>query len=723
MANPQDLEKLCQGPKVWNAWREEDPYRVPDLREAVLTLGQRQFGPSNGGPINLQDVDLGGVQLHNATLSGADLSHASLIGAGLVHARLDNANFSHADLTDAILDHADLTDAKLDGAILIGASLLDVRGLTQDQLASAFGNATTALPLNLTPPESWFPSLDDEVFGSFGDYTPPPIHHGNPYDILGVERTASSQEIRAAFRNLVKKVHPDLNPGDPDAQETFKRVSIAYGILGNPDKRRRYDRGEIGGDGEVTQEFEAKQQFRRYAYRYYAAAAASLCLAAGVLATVWYSVLTDDVSRNERVEITVAAPPKQHDRLGNASKSSLEHTGNSVPLSNAPDLKPATADRPSELERALSEPSLTQAGSEADLPTSPAQQKTADAENGPPTLATALVSQNNDERDQTLARDHPPSGPIIANSDPSQPSLSHSEVNSQHSQTSARPVQPIASKPPTPPLQQTQTTNRSAAAVEVTVITPIEPETRVRTPVDKQGAGTTTIIDQGSGQTALPQNKSSPDTRTAAADPGIDKEIPPRPLGQDHSEKEARPAEADTASLGASENSGAQRSEESESSQKRESKNQNQDQDVQAEPAHSPHSEFLLRRSKARAIARDPISDLLIGRAVRNTMAPGDTQSMASVDGLSSGEETSDQEEIWDVYTHLLPDHATGQDQPWPEILTRKKAEKRALPPVPALSTTAPVVSTPEVPEVKAQQQPEATRRKQAVSDILSGGL
>ena len=70
-----------------------------------------------------------------------------------------------------------------------------------------------------------------------------------PYDILGVKRDATQEQIRSAYRRLARKLHPDLNPGDRTAEERFKQVSAAYDLLGDPDKRARFDRGEIDASG------------------------------------------------------------------------------------------------------------------------------------------------------------------------------------------------------------------------------------------------------------------------------------------------------------------------------------------------------------------------------------------------------------------------------------------------------------------------------------------
>ncbi|MBL8771485.1 MAG: J domain-containing protein [Phenylobacterium sp.] len=71
----------------------------------------------------------------------------------------------------------------------------------------------------------------------------------DPYQELGVARTASADEIRKAFRKLAKENHPDQNPGNKAAEERFKKVSAAFDIVGDPEKRKKFDRGEIDADG------------------------------------------------------------------------------------------------------------------------------------------------------------------------------------------------------------------------------------------------------------------------------------------------------------------------------------------------------------------------------------------------------------------------------------------------------------------------------------------
>ncbi len=71
----------------------------------------------------------------------------------------------------------------------------------------------------------------------------------DPYTTLGVNKGATQDEIQKAYRRLAKKLHPDLNPGNKAAEEKFKEISVAYDLLGDPDKRARFDRGEIDASG------------------------------------------------------------------------------------------------------------------------------------------------------------------------------------------------------------------------------------------------------------------------------------------------------------------------------------------------------------------------------------------------------------------------------------------------------------------------------------------
>jgi DnaJ-class molecular chaperone len=87
----------------------------------------------------------------------------------------------------------------------------------------------------------------------------------NPYETLGVAATSSQDDIRKAYRKAAKETHPDLNPGKPEAEKRFKEINAAYDIVGDADKRKRYDSGEIDESG-------AERQPERHFYREYAEA-------------------------------------------------------------------------------------------------------------------------------------------------------------------------------------------------------------------------------------------------------------------------------------------------------------------------------------------------------------------------------------------------------------------------------------------------------------------
>mgnify|MGYP001578078244 CR=1 FL=1 len=84
----------------------------------------------------------------------------------------------------------------------------------------------------------------------------------NPYKVLGVEASASADDIQKAYRKLAKKLHPDLNPGDKTAEDKFKEVAGAYDLLSNLEKRKRFDAGEID---ETGAERPPQQYYRDYA--------------------------------------------------------------------------------------------------------------------------------------------------------------------------------------------------------------------------------------------------------------------------------------------------------------------------------------------------------------------------------------------------------------------------------------------------------------------------
>jgi DnaJ-class molecular chaperone len=84
----------------------------------------------------------------------------------------------------------------------------------------------------------------------------------DPYEVLGVAKSASEADIKKAFRNLAKKHHPDKHAGDATAQKKFQEISAAYDILGDKDKRAQFDAGAIGPDGNAKG-FDPRGGFRQ----------------------------------------------------------------------------------------------------------------------------------------------------------------------------------------------------------------------------------------------------------------------------------------------------------------------------------------------------------------------------------------------------------------------------------------------------------------------------
>jgi DnaJ-class molecular chaperone len=83
------------------------------------------------------------------------------------------------------------------------------------------------------------------------------------YEVLGVKKDASQNDIQKAYRALAKRLHPDLNPGNKQAEERFKEVSAAYDVLGDEKKRARFDAGEIDASG--AERPQQRQYYRDFA--------------------------------------------------------------------------------------------------------------------------------------------------------------------------------------------------------------------------------------------------------------------------------------------------------------------------------------------------------------------------------------------------------------------------------------------------------------------------
>ena len=328
MANPDHLRQLCEGARAWNAWRDENPDIVPDLAGAELALGQRQFGPSNGGPINLRGANLERSMLRHATLVEADLEGAILRAADLAYARLNGAKLSGADLTGALLDQADFLEVSCDAALIAGTNLASVGNLTQSQINAMMGDRETVLPADLKRPLPWCGRPHDigtepegsraggpaDPFDGIETAAPeledePPVEPPKPisasasreelFDLLGLEPTATADEIRKVYRKLAKIYHPDLNPGDEAAAQQFKTIDEAHRLLLAPPT--------LGIRVPPPQPF----------YRSWAAAAVLflIMMAAPTVAVYWFMSVPLTVPSSQRMERTTPAPSQRAENV------------------------------------------------------------------------------------------------------------------------------------------------------------------------------------------------------------------------------------------------------------------------------------------------------------------------------------------------------------------------------------------------------------------------
>lgn len=242
MANAEHIEKLSCGAKVWNAWRSENRGVIPDFSDAEFTLSQRQLGPVDQSPVNLQHANLQNAFLYYGLLTRAKLCNADFRGANLAHARLEGADLTAANLEGAVLENADLNQANLAAARLENTDLSSVRNLTQHQLETAKGNSETRLPKGLNTPSDWLVQhQEEEADEEFRQDHFVRGHTSNFYALLNITELATDSEIRSAYRKMAKAYHPDLHPGNPKIAEQFQLLTTVYKILSDPEKRRHYD--------------------------------------------------------------------------------------------------------------------------------------------------------------------------------------------------------------------------------------------------------------------------------------------------------------------------------------------------------------------------------------------------------------------------------------------------------------------------------------------------
>jgi DnaJ-domain-containing protein 1 len=250
MSDILHVRVLRDGPRAWNEWRRANAGVVPLLDDLKISISERQFGPAQGGPIDLSLAELRRAELDQATLTDANLAGAVLIEADLSDARLEGADLQGANLSDANLAYATLGDARLDGANLCGADLHLARGLTQGQVDTALGDLRTALPEGLEKPRAWLGQDRSEPgqlvvrAGRWADVD----ENGDPFVVLGVEPGAAIEEIRSAWLELVKELHPDIAAGVGSASERLKIVNRAYQRLKVLERQARRQGAQPAGN-------------------------------------------------------------------------------------------------------------------------------------------------------------------------------------------------------------------------------------------------------------------------------------------------------------------------------------------------------------------------------------------------------------------------------------------------------------------------------------------
>lgn len=124
----------------------------------------------------------------------------------------------------------------------------------------------------------------------------------DPYKVLGVARDATPEAIKQAYRKLARQHHPDLNPGKPEAEARFKAISAAHDLLSDPERRGRFDRGEIDAEGQ--------EQRPAGGYRHYAEEEAGERYRAHADADAFADIFADIFEARRRAE---SAPRRGHD--------------------------------------------------------------------------------------------------------------------------------------------------------------------------------------------------------------------------------------------------------------------------------------------------------------------------------------------------------------------------------------------------------------------------